>query len=156
MFIPLLPPRKRLSASLLVFGLLLTSAGAVTVLVYPVISMKKDITNTRTEGALLGPNPDPSLVDFLSNETQVTAQTPPTLLVRAADDTTVLPANCDLMLAALKKMGIPCALQEYPKGGHGFGYGGPGVSGRSPPDWLDAVGKWLNDHSLIAIPTGSP
>ena len=35
---------------------------------------------------LLGPDPDPALVESLSNETQVTPQTPPTLLVHSEDD----------------------------------------------------------------------
>jgi hypothetical protein len=38
---------------------------------------------------LLGDNPDPKLVESLSNELQVTAQTPPTFLFHTTTDATV-------------------------------------------------------------------
>ncbi len=123
------------------------------VLVYPVISMKDGIAHVGSKNNLLGPHPDPALVESLSNETQVTAETPPTLIVRAADDKTVLPANGDLMLAALQKAGIPSALQEYPSGGHGFGWGRK--PDPSPPGWLDAVAQWLTARGSIAF-SGAP
>ena len=42
------------------------------VLVYPVISMKEPITHQRSLHSLLGATPDPKLVEFYSNESQVT------------------------------------------------------------------------------------
>ncbi len=57
------------------------------VLVYPVITLKvPGVTHEGSKDNLLGPNPDPKLVENLSNETQVTPQTPPTVLVHAQDD----------------------------------------------------------------------
>ena len=111
------------------------------VLVYPVISMKDGITHPGSKLNLLGPNPDPALVASLSNETQVTPQTPPTLLVFADDDKAVPPENSRLMYAALQKAGVPSALQEYPHGGHGFGFGAK--PDHSPPGWLDKAYDWL-------------
>jgi acetyl esterase/lipase len=117
------------------------------VLVYPVISMKDGITHGVSKANLLGPNPDPQLVESLSNETQVTPQTPPTLLVYAQDDPTVPIENSRLMYAALQKAGVPSALQEYPHGGHGFGFGrNPDPS---PPGWLDKAYDWLKSRGFM-------
>jgi acetyl esterase/lipase len=117
------------------------------VLVYPVISMKDGITHQGSKINLLGPKPDPALVENLSNETQVTPQTPPTLLVHALDDHTVPIENSRLMLAALQKAGVPSALQEYPHGGHGFGFG-PNQK-NAPPGWLDKAYGWLKAQGFM-------
>ncbi len=112
------------------------------VLVYPVITLK--VPGVAHEGSkfnLLGPNPDPALVENLSNETQVTPQTPPTLFVHAEDDKSVPIENSRLMLAALQKAGVPSALQEYPHGGHGFGFGPKQTN--APAGWLDKAYDWL-------------
>ena len=50
------------------------------VLGYPVISFTTPYTHKGSLQNLLGDNPDPKLVESLSNELQVTAQTPPTFL----------------------------------------------------------------------------
>ena len=117
------------------------------VLVYPVISMKDGITHPGSKENLLGPNPDPALVANLSSETQVTPQTPPTLLVHAEDDSVVPIGNSRLMFAALQKAGVPSALQEYPHGGHGFGFGA--TPDHSPPGWLDKAYGWLKAHGFM-------
>ena len=112
-----------------------------TVLVYAVITLKDGVTHQGSKLNLLGPNPDPALVENLSNETQVTPRTPPTLLVHAEDDTAVPIENSRLMLAALQKAGVPSALQEYPHGGHGFGFGPKQT--HAPAGWLDHAYEWL-------------
>ncbi len=117
------------------------------VLVYPVISLKDGITHQVSKLNLLGPNPDPALVASLSNETQVTPQTTPTLLVHAEDDGSVPIENSRLMLAALQKAGVPAALQVYPHGGHGFGFGAKPDD--SPPGWLDQAYDWLKGHGFV-------
>src|SRR3954467_13147276 len=50
------------------------------ILGYPVISFDPAVTHTGSLRNLLGDNPDPKLVENLSNELQVTAQTPPTFI----------------------------------------------------------------------------
>jgi acetyl esterase/lipase len=117
------------------------------VLVYPVISMKDGITHAGSKANLLGPHFDPAPVENLSNEDQVTPQTPPTILVHALDDGAVLPENSQLMYAALQKAGVPSELDEYPHGGHGFGYGHEPDG--SPPGWLDKVYAWLKGQGFM-------
>jgi acetyl esterase/lipase len=116
------------------------------VLVYAVISMQDGVTHQGSKLNLLGPNPDPALVKNLSNETQVTTQTPPTVLVHAEDDGAVPIENSRLMFAALQKAGVPSVLQEYPPGGHGFGFGNK--PDNSPPGWLDKAYDWLQGHGF--------
>jgi acetyl esterase/lipase len=113
------------------------------VLVYPLISMKPGITHQGSKDILLGPNPDPALVESLSNETQVTAQTPPTVIAVADDDAVVPVANSRLMYAALQKAGVASALQEYPHGGHGF------ALGKNPADWKEKMYAWLKGQGLV-------
>jgi acetyl esterase/lipase len=115
------------------------------VLVYPVITLTEPATHQGTKLNLLGPDPDPALVKNLSNETQVTPQTPPTLLVHSVDDGAVPIENSRLMLAALQKAGVTSALHEHPTGGHGFGFG---VQNAAPPGWLDRVYDWLKDQQF--------
>lgn len=117
------------------------------VLVYPVISMQDGVTHPGSKANLLGPNPDPALVTSLSNEMQVTPQTPPTALVHAEDDATVPIENSRLMFSALQKAGVPSVLNEYPTGGHGFGYGPDQKN--APPGWLDKVYDWLKGQGLM-------
>jgi acetyl esterase/lipase len=116
------------------------------VLVYPVISMKDGITHQGSKQNLLGPNPDPALVENLSNDTQVTTKTPPTLLVHAVDDGAVPIQNSRLMYAALQKAGVSSAIHEYPHGGHGFGFGG--ITDPVLGKWLDEAYDWLKSQGF--------
>jgi acetyl esterase/lipase len=116
------------------------------VIVYGVVSLQDGITHQGSKDNLLGPNPDPALVAHLSNETQVTSDTPPTLLVHSVDDDVVPIENSRLMLSALQKAGVPTALHEYPTGGHGFGYGTK--ESKAPAGWLDRVHDWLKAQGL--------
>jgi acetyl esterase/lipase len=111
------------------------------ILVYAVITMKDGETHRGSRDNLLGPNPDPALVANLSNDTQVTAQTPPTILFAAQDDHTVPIQNSRDMYAALQRAGVPSELHEYPQGGHGFGFRPP--NGK-PQGWFDVdLYGWL-------------
>jgi acetyl esterase/lipase len=124
----------------------LSSRPDFAVLVYPVVSLKDGITHQGSKQNLLGPNPDPALVENLSNETQVTPQTPPTLLVHSVDDGAVIIDNSRLMLAALRKAGVPARLDEYPTGGHGFGHGPQQAN--APAGWLDRAYDWLKSQGF--------
>ena len=109
------------------------------VLVYPVISMKEPITHQGSLFYLLGATPDPKLVEFYSNESQVTSRTPPTFLVQARDDRVSI-ENSLRFYAALQKAGVPSELHVFEKGGHGFGLG---VNGGEPAAWPNLCAVWL-------------
>ncbi len=113
-------------------------------LVYPVITMGK-YTNTGSRNELLGPDPKPELVRFYSNETQVTADTPPTFLAHAVDDKPVPPENSREFVAAMKVHRVSVELLELPSGGHGLN----GCKGPLWEQWKAAALKWLTDQKVI-------
>jgi acetyl esterase/lipase len=90
------------------------------VLCYPVISMG-EFTHKGSKESLLGKNPDPELVQLLSNELQVTINTPPCFLWTTFEDTAVPIENTLLFAAALQRNHVPFDLHVYQKGGHGMG-----------------------------------
>src|SRR5262249_7351285 len=59
------------------------------ILGYPVMSMIEPFTHKGSRDNLLGPNPDPKLLELMSNERQVTPRTPPTFIFHTDDDATV-------------------------------------------------------------------
>ncbi len=118
-----------------------------SILMYPVISMDSAITHAGSKRNLLGEEPNEDDLIFFSNEKQVTAATPPTLLIHADNDGGVVAENSVQYYTALRQEGIPAALHIYEKGGHGFGLGeGKGaVSG-----WPNACEGWLRDRDLMS------
>ena len=89
---------------------------------YPVISFG-EMTHQGSKKNLIGENPTIDIVDYFSNEKQVTEQTPPTFLLHATDDTVVPVENSLLFYKAVKDKGVSSTMHIYPKGGHGFGLG---------------------------------
>lgn len=93
------------------------------ILIYPVISFTEWCTHKGSRRNLLGDNPPKKLVENLSNEKQVIAQTPPTFLVHGNDDTGVPPENSIFFYLALRKAKVPAEMHIYENGRHGFGLG---------------------------------
>lgn len=91
------------------------------VLVYPVISLTTKYTHGGSKNNLLGKNPDPKLVESLSNELQVTDKTPPTFLMATSGDTGVPAENSVMFYMALREHKIKAEMHIYQNGGHGFG-----------------------------------
>jgi acetyl esterase/lipase len=116
------------------------------ILLYPVITMDDSYTHQGSKHNLLGDNPDPKLVENLSNETQVKPQTPPTFLVHSDEDPAVPSENSVNFYLALKKAGVSAEMHIYQKGPHGtaiekrFGV----IS-----TWPDRCADWMKDRELI-------
>jgi acetyl esterase/lipase len=91
------------------------------VLCYPVITLKPPLAHSGSRVNLLGDRADPLLVEGLSNETQVTPETPPTFLWHTDEDTAVVPENSLLFYQALRKARVPAELHVFAKGPHGIG-----------------------------------
>ena len=106
------------------------------VLVYPVISMDAKITHMDSRKALLGANPSVARIREFSNELHVTQDTPPTLLLHAADDRLVDVDNSVVFFQALRRAGVPVEARFFQKGQHGFFL--------MPRDrWQGAIMEWL-------------
>ncbi len=124
-----------------------------SVLAYPVISMEDGTTHGGSKRNLLGDKPDPKLVELMSNEKQVTKNTPPVFLFHTSEDTAVFPENSIRFYAALKKAGVPVELHIYEKGKHGVGLGrDPKWTGgeKSIATWPDRLTDWLKQRGLAA------
>jgi acetyl esterase/lipase len=116
------------------------------ILAYAVITMGQG-THGGSKNNLLGPNPDPKLVEFYSNEKQVTEKTPPTFLFHTAEDKAVPIENSRLFKAACEKNKVPVELVEYEKGGHGVGLGLK--SGLPLADWSNKLETWMKGRGLL-------
>ena len=90
------------------------------ILCYAVISLG-EFTHSGSKESLLGKKPAPELVNLLSNELQVTTNTPPCFLWSTYEDTTVPVENTLLFAAALRKNHVPFDLHIYQRGRHGLG-----------------------------------
>jgi dipeptidyl aminopeptidase/acylaminoacyl peptidase len=98
----------------------------------------------------VAPRADPKTQALLSNELNVTRETPPTILVHAKDDKNVNYENSVVMYEALQKQGIPSELKLYAEGGHGFGLGRNGTDSEK---WTDDFVSWLHKMKFIPPPT---
>lgn len=116
------------------------------ILGYPVISFTTQYTHVGSRNMLLGHNPDPQLMESLSNEKQVTARTPPTFLFHTDEDKLVPPQNSVLFYLALLKAGVPAELHIYEKGKHGCG-----LAGTDPvlSSWTLRLADWLKVRTLL-------
>lgn len=116
------------------------------VLGYPVISFTTPYTHRGSLQNLLGDNPDPKLVESLSNELQVTAQTPPTFLFHTTEDKTVPAENSILFYLALKKAGVPAELHIFERGPHGLGLA---MTDPALSKWSELLANWFREHGLL-------
>jgi acetyl esterase/lipase len=114
------------------------------ILIYPVITMG-NFTHGGSKKQLLGDNPSAEMVALLSNQLQVTKETPPTFLIHTANDAAVPVENSLYFAEALRKAGVPFEMHIYERGPHGFGLGGkdPVLSG-----WPAQCAAWLKLHGF--------
>ena len=120
--------------------------------IYPVVTMGA-FTHQGSRRNLLGEDPSPALLGLLSNETQVTRETPPMFLVHTYDDAAVPVENSLLLAAALRKAGVPFELYLYERGPHGFGLGG---GDRILGGWPERCADWLRLHGWANPATAAP
>lgn len=128
------------------------AAGSVTrfscrpdfmLLLYPVISFKESVGHMGSRKNLIGDTNDWEVARKYSNELNVTKDTPPTFLVLADNDKSVIPENSISFYMAMKKYGIPAEMHIFHEGGHGFGIRKNNIPADNWPnlfaDWLKAI-----------------
>jgi dipeptidyl aminopeptidase/acylaminoacyl peptidase len=83
---------------------------------------------------------------LLSNEKQVTSQTPPTFLFHTADDNVVMIENSLLFAEGLRKAKVPYELHVFEKGPHGVG-----LAQNDPAlnTWPKLLENWLRVRGFI-------
>lgn len=118
-----------------------SSRPTLGILCYPVISLG-EYTHQGSKRNLLGENPPEELVKLLSNELQVTTNTPPTFLWHTMEDTAVPAQNSMLFAMALQKNKVPYELHVYEKGRHGIG-----LANGHP--WTEQCLRWLKLQGFV-------
>lgn len=116
-------------------------------LMYPVITMMPPTAHDGSRIGLLGKSPTPDMMKLMSVETQVTAKTPPTLLIHSQDDGLVPVDNSILYFQALTRAHVPAEMYVYEHGGHGMAMR-PGQGTAS--GWTRRAEEWLRERKLIA------
>lgn len=115
------------------------------ILIYPVITMR-EFAHAGSKRMLLGENASEDLVKLLSNDEQVTNETPAAFLVHTADDPGVPVENSLRFAEALRKARVPVEIHVYEHGPHGFGLGA-----KDPilTTWPQRCAEWLRMHGFI-------
>ena len=117
------------------------------ILCYAVITLG-DKTHQGSKNNLLGKDPDAELVKLLSNELQVTKDTPPCFVWHTAEDKAVPVENSLQFAAALQKNGIPFDLHVYQKGRHGIGLADKAPFTNAHP-WSRDLVFWLKEQKFV-------
>ena len=116
------------------------------VLGYPVVSLVAPHAHIGSRNNLLGENCSNEQALALSNERNVTGQTPPTFLFHTDEDAGVPPENSVEFYLALRRAKVPAELHVFEKGGHGLGF--------APDDdalkvWPELLEKWLRTRGAV-------
>lgn len=116
------------------------------ILMYPVITLDDPHAHVGSRELLLGKNPSSELLRLMSVEKQVTAQTPPTLLIHTQQDQAVPIENSILFFQALTRAGVPAEFYAFERGEHGMGMrDGLGTAS----EWPDRAEEWLRARGLL-------
>lgn len=115
------------------------------ILGYPVISFDPAISHGGSVRNLLGDKPDPKLIEDLSNDLRVTAETPPTFLFHTNADTGVVAENSVRFYLALRRAKVPAEMHIFENGPHGVGLalGDPALG-----EWPKLLTIWLRGRGL--------
>jgi acetyl esterase/lipase len=120
------------------------------VLMYPVIAMTGPHAHAGSVNQLLAAGQgsgsgSPVNPEGFAPHLRVHGDTPPTMLVHAADDTSVPVENSLMMYEALRKAKVRSELHVFDGGGHGFGL--RGVAGRDVAAWPALVQNWAINNA---------
>jgi len=123
------------------------------ILGYPVVSFQDEVTHRGSVRNLLGNSPDEEQLNLLSNEMQVTKESPPAFLFHTAEDTAVPVENNLRYFAACRAAGVPAELHVFQHGQHGVGLANqhPALSG-----WISQAGNWLRQNGLLTSEPTQP
>ena len=120
---------------------------AFTILAYPVISFTDVLTSkkSQTRNNLIGTHLTAEQIEWFSPERNVNAQTPPSFLIQASDDSTSLVENSIAYYQALHQHQVSAKLVIYQKGGHGFA----AYNKAEDDHWLPMAVKWLKLNGFL-------
>ena len=118
------------------------------ILCYPVVTLVGPFAHAGSRKNLLGTNPPPELVRELSNDLQVTKDTPPCFIWHTYEDGGVPVENSLQFAEALRKAGVPFDLHVYQKGPHGLGLGTRDWNPDKRLPWTGDCVYWLKGQGF--------
>jgi acetyl esterase/lipase len=124
----------------------------VGILCYAVITMG-EYTHRGSRSNLLGNDPSPELIRELSNELQVTKDTPPCFIWHTYEDSAVPVENSLQFAEAMRKAGVPFDLHVYQRGSHGIGLGTGNWNPEKRHPWTRDLVYWLQAQGFAKTQT---
>lgn len=110
-----------------------------TILIYPVISFRDEVTHTGSRDRFLGRNAGENDIRRYSSDNTVTQSSPSTFLVHCSDDLIVSVENSLQYYKACLRHNVSVEMHVYAKGGHGFGMHNEFIK----ETWMDRLANWL-------------
>jgi acetyl esterase/lipase len=114
--------------------------------IYPVVSMTLPIAHAGSRRNLIGENAPPARERAHAPHENGRPDAPPTFLLHAEDDSSVVVENSLLLRAALRARGVEVETHIYPDGGHGFGL--RLARGKSVENWPALFTAWARRRRL--------
>ena len=115
--------------------------------IYPVVSMALATAHGGSRKNLIGANPSAELERAHSPHLNVPPNAPPTFLLHAEDDASVMVENSLLLRSALLAAKVPVETHLFHDGGHGFGL--RLAKGKSVEGWQDLFHAWARKKGLF-------
>lgn len=115
-----------------------------SVLLFPVVSLRKPYDTTRTRREIIGESPNVEAENAWSLDTYASADAPPTIIFASADDKITPPGHGILLFETLHAAGASVELHLFRDGGHGWGLGKPD---QALSQWPDMFLKWYETRN---------
>ncbi|HEY0130029.1 MAG TPA: prolyl oligopeptidase family serine peptidase, partial [Allosphingosinicella sp.] len=115
--------------------------------IYPVVSMTLPVAHAGSRRNLIGENASPERERAHSPHLNVPANAPPTFLLHAEDDSSVVVENALLLRSALLARKVPVETHLFADGGHGFGL--RLARGKTVEGWQDLFFAWARKKGLF-------
>ncbi len=122
-----------------------------SVLLFPVVSLRKPYDTTRTRREIIGEKPNADAENAWSLDTYASAAAPPTIIFASADDKITPPGHGILLFQTLNSAGASAELHLFRDGGHGWGLGKPG---QTLTQWPDMFLKWFETKNMTQAKQG--
>jgi acetyl esterase/lipase len=117
-----------------------------SVLLFPVVSLRKSYDTTRTRREIIGETPSAEAENAWSLDTYASAHAPPTIIFASADDKTAPPGHGIMLFEKLNAAGASVELHLFRDGGHGWGLGKPE---QVLSQWPDMFVKWFDLGKIL-------
>ena len=116
------------------------------ILGYPVVTLVGEHAHMGSRHNLLGETHAEELAESLSNERNVTPDTPPTFMFHTDEDSGVPPENSVGFYLALRRAKVPAELHIYERGHHGVGFA---PNDDVLKDWPLLLEHWLRTRGAV-------